>query len=101
MRLAVFLLASVIATPYVHNYDLTLCSFAVLLVLLDGKRNGYRPGERATLSIAWFLPLAVVAFNGWNLPLGPLVLATSLGFAAVRASSTPRHLIHRRGQLQR
>ena len=55
LPLAVFLLATAVATPYVHSDDLPTTAYAVLLILSNVSCDGRAfYGERAVLSMLWF-----------------------------------------------
>ncbi len=81
---AILLLSTTIATPYIHNYDMTLISPAVLILLACGRRGGFRVGERLVWLLVWVLPIMVMPLNGAGLPIGFLVLSAALGFAIAR-----------------
>ncbi len=89
---AVTLLAgTAMATPYLHAYDLTLLSLAVLWVFRQAYRDGFFPGEHIILSAAWALPILVFIVNAVSIPVAPAIM---LGFFAVvllraRACNSP------------
>ncbi len=74
-RIALVLAATVIVTPYMHNYDLNLLAVASLLLL---RRFG--SGQRGELPVALLaglllaLPQLVVLFNLSGVPLSPLLM---------------------------
>ncbi len=70
------LLSTVIATPYVHNYDLTLIGPAVMLSY--GRTEGVGLEARIWL-VVWVLPILVLALNPIGLPVGSLILVAALG----------------------
>lgn len=74
-RVALVLAASVLATPYIHNYDLSLLVVAGLLLL-----RRFPPGRRGELPVALLvglmlaLPQLVVLFSLVGLPIAPLLM---------------------------
>jgi hypothetical protein len=78
MRLkgAVLLTASLLATPYVVDYDLVVLGMAVAFLVAHGLQRGFMPWEKTVLALAWAAPLlARTAARELFLPLGFLVLA--------------------------
>ena len=92
MAIAVLLFSTVIATPYIHSYDLTLVSPAVLLLLRHGGNDGFRPGETPIWLIVWLLPLLVTTLNRFSLPVGCLILALALALVVARLRDRERGL---------
>lgn len=74
-RVAVMLAATVLVTPYLHNYDLTMLAVAALLVL-----RRFPPGARGEVLVAILvggligLPQLVVLFNLSGFPVSPLLI---------------------------
>lgn len=74
-RVALVLAATVLATPYLHNYDLTMLAVAALLVLRQfpaGSRGEVWVAVLVGLLIA--LPQLVVLFNLTGIPVSPLLI---------------------------
>ncbi|GAB4518828.1 MAG: glycosyltransferase family 87 protein [Amphiplicatus sp.] len=69
-RIAVLLLGSTLATPYLHNYDLTIAAAAILL-LAPGVKTVV---ERCVVIGVWMLPIIVMFTNASGVPTGPLFL---------------------------
>jgi hypothetical protein len=68
--------ATLIATPFLLDYDLTLLAIPLAWLFDAGRRRGFLAWEKITLFAAFVLPLVsrlVAARTG--IPLGPLVLA--------------------------
>ena len=66
---------SLLATPYVLDYDLVVLAIAVAFFARHGLSRGFRDYEISLLAAAWIVPLlsrAVAGFTG--IPLGLLVL---------------------------
>ncbi len=80
-------LAALLATPYAHNYDMTLVSVAVLAGYAFCRAGGDRRGERALLALVWLLPIAIVPLHTVGLVVGPWVLLGFFGWLLVRSGS--------------
>ncbi|MDW6024565.1 glycosyltransferase family 87 protein [Mesorhizobium sp. BAC0120] len=75
-RSAMLLIATVLMTPYLHNYDLALllCG-ALLMVRRFGSREGPASFFAGFLVIAaWALPQIVVLLNAIGAPISPLLI---------------------------
>ena len=78
--------ASLLATPYVLDYDLVVLALAIAFLARHGLRRGFRPFEISLLAAAWIAPLVsrgLAAVTG--IPLGLLVLSTLYVFTLRRA----------------
>jgi hypothetical protein len=86
LRAACLLIGSLLATPYLLDYDLVLLGPAIALLAAHGLEHGFRRWEVSALAFAWFVPLAtrVLAFFG-NVPGGLLAMAVLFVLAAGRA----------------
>lgn len=51
-------LASLLATPYVYHYDLTVMGVAMLFFANRARDAGWLSWERPLLAVAWFTPIA-------------------------------------------
>ncbi|HWA49555.1 MAG TPA: glycosyltransferase family 87 protein [Dongiaceae bacterium] len=96
LRGAIFLTATLLATPYAFNYDMPALSAALATFVTLHLRARLRPGELLALVAAWTLPLSVMMMNGNGLPAGPLILAAMLAFLLLRVrdvanSGAPTH----------
>jgi len=67
---ATIFVGTFMVTPYVHNYDMALVSVALILIFNHSTENGFLPGEKITLALAWVLPLIMLI-----LPIAPAVIA--------------------------
>ena len=87
---AAVMLGAVLASPYAFNYDMTVTSAAVLLVVLrlsvdsDTARLG-----RALMFAVWLLPMLVVFLNNAGVALAPLILAAALIWSYRHAPGVP------------
>ncbi|MBL8709478.1 MAG: DUF2029 domain-containing protein [Rhodospirillaceae bacterium] len=81
---APLLMATLLVTPYLHNYDLTLMAPVVLWCWRDpalaaNPSSLKVAGSRLFLILAWLLPWIVIPFNRADIPIGPAIL-TGLAF---------------------
>jgi arabinofuranan 3-O-arabinosyltransferase len=75
-------LAALLATPYAHNYDMTLVSVAVLGGYALERRGGW---EGALLMLVWLLPIAVVPLHTVGIVIAPWVLLGFFGWLLWRS----------------
>lgn len=81
---AVLVSGSLMISPYVFDYDLTLMAIPIALLAWDGHHRGWLAGEREILVAAWLLPILappIATFTG--VQIGILGLG-ALFFMAVR-----------------
>ncbi len=75
LRTAALGLSLPLSTPYAFGYDLTILTVPLVALLRLGSRDGFAPGEKPLLVLAWCLPLAApVAGSRLGIPLAPVVL---------------------------
>jgi hypothetical protein len=78
--------ASLLATPYVLDYDLVVLAIAIAFFARHGLARGFRPFEISLLAAAWIVPLLARGIAGaTGVPLGLVVLLTFYGFTLRRA----------------
>lgn len=93
---------SLLATPYVLDYDLVVLAVAIAFLARHGLRHGFGPFEVSLLAAAWMMPLlsrGVAAATG--IPLGLVVLLIIFVFTmrrAVRDRKAPAVTAHRVAQ---
>lgn len=87
LRAAILLTATLLASPYAFNYDMTALSAMLLCVLACLPNTAFRQGELLAFIAAWSLPMLVQPMNDAGMPLGPVVLAIMLAYLTVRARS--------------
>ena len=93
LKAAALAVASLLATPYVLDYDLVALGLAIAYFARLGLRQGCRPCEISVLAAAWIAPLlsrglaAVTA-----IPLGLLVLLALYAFILRRAARDHKSL---------
>jgi hypothetical protein len=76
-------------SPYLFDYDFAIFAIPVGLLLSDGFRNGWQPGMRAVLLLAWLAPAAAPAVaDSTGLQILPLV-SVALFWVAWRRCRVP------------
>jgi Glycosyltransferase family 87 len=78
--------ASLLATPYVLDYDLVVLAVSIAFFVRHGLNRGFRDYEISLLAAAWIMPLLSRGLTGvTGLPLGLIVLLALHGFTLRRA----------------
>ncbi len=82
---ALILIATVLVTPYLHNYDLAILTAGALLVARR-RLTAETPLARQVIvalliALAWLLPATVMGLNGAGLPISPLLVLPLLFLA--------------------
>ncbi|WDR04716.1 glycosyltransferase family 87 protein [Devosia rhodophyticola] len=81
-RAAMVLIATVLMTPYMHNYDLALLLCAALLIARRPGNSKFGPlGLNGLVVMAWGLPQLVIGLNAVGLPISPLLILPLLFLA--------------------
>ena len=85
-KVAILCVAALMVTPYCLDYDLMILAPAIAALTAHGISQSFRPYEKAMLAGLWFVPMiarevAQVTF----VPLGVLLLLTSLAYLTTRA----------------
>ena len=78
LQLAVVSVATFLASPYAYNYDMTLVSASIGLLVVQLWDRGFSLAEGTLLGLLWFLPIGVILLNALQFPLGPVIIG--LGF---------------------
>lgn len=60
---AALLAGSLLATPYILDYDLMVLGPAIALYVAYAQEKGFHPWEKSFLAIVWFIPLFVRNFT--------------------------------------
>ena len=80
--------ASVLASPFLLDYDLTLLAIPLAWVFAEARRTGFHPWEKLVLTSAFVLPLVSRMIAGLvGVPLGPVVVAALLLVVVRRGTS--------------
>ncbi|MBA3510300.1 glycosyltransferase family 87 protein [Sphingomonas sp.] len=81
VRNALACAATLIATPYVLDYDFVVLLPALAFLWIDGQRNGFLSWDKSLMALVWIAPL--IARQVAEFTLIPLGLATALIVAVV------------------
>jgi Glycosyltransferase family 87 len=77
LKASALAIGSLLATPYVLDYDLVVLAVAIAFFVRHGLRRGFRTFEISVLAAAWIVPLLSRGIAGvTGIPLGLLVLLT-------------------------
>ena len=77
--------ATLLASPFLLDYDLTLLGFPLAYLAREGLARGFAPYEKSVLVLAYLLPLASrIVAGGLDLPIAAPTIAAALYFV-VRA----------------
>ena len=75
LKAAALATGSLLATPYVLDYDLVVLAVAIAFFARHGLNNGFRDFEISALAAAWIVPLLSRGIDGvTGIPLGLLAL---------------------------
>jgi hypothetical protein len=78
--------ASLLATPYVLDYDLVVLAVAIAFLARHGLARGFRDYEISLLAATWIVPLLSRGVAGaTGVPLGLIVMLMLYGFTLKRA----------------
>ncbi len=85
LRASALATASLLATPYVLDYDLVALSVAIAFFARHGLKHGFHDYEISVLAAAWIVPLLSRGVAGvTGIPLGLLALLALYGFTLHR-----------------
>ena len=94
LKLAALIVASLLATPYAMDYDMTMLGPALAALAAYGVANGVPPYGKSVLALAWIMPVAARPLAlATSVPLGFLV--TALLFAHIVAATRHTSSAHR------
>jgi len=86
LKAAALATASLLATPYVLDYDLVVLAVAIAFFARHGLRHGFRAFEISLLAAAWIVPLLSRGIaQATGIPLGLAVLLTLYALILRRA----------------
>jgi len=88
-RGAVLACATLAATPFLLDYDLTLLAVPLAWLFAQGLRGGFRSGEKLILLAGFVLPMVSRTLGmGLAIPIAPVVILALLAVVARRALAT-------------
>jgi hypothetical protein len=85
IRVAVLCCATLLATPYLFDYDLALLAVPIALVARRGLQDGFRAWEKSLLAALWLLPLIARTASLYHLPVTLILFGLSLAVFAAPA----------------
>ena len=90
LKAAGLAVASLLATPYVLDYDMVVLAIAIAFFVRHGLHHGFRADEASILALAWTVPLVARTFGGaTGIPLGLLAML-ALGLLVLRRAAADR-----------
>jgi hypothetical protein len=88
VQVAALLVATLLVTPYLYDYDLPILGVALAAWTRAATRGGWRPWEKSLLFGTWILPLVMRPLaSSWRVGIAPLVLAAALAVLWRRATA--------------
>jgi len=88
LKAAALLTGSLLATPYVLDYDLMLMAPAIAFLAAHGLERGFLPYEKSLLAFGWAAPLlARVVAEYAAVPVGLIALLALFGIALRRSAA--------------
>ena len=82
--------ATLLASPFLLDYDLTLLAFPLSYLAREGFERGFAPFEKSVLVLAYLLPLASrLLAGGLDLPIAAPTIAATLYFVIRRRTAGP------------
>jgi hypothetical protein len=91
LKAAALIIASILATPYSLDYDMTALAPAIAFLAVNGLSRGFAPYEKTMLAALWIAPLVARSIaQAIMVPVGVLAMATMLGLIFHRAAQEAR-----------
>jgi glycosyl transferase family 87 len=95
LKAAALLIGTVLATPYVLDYDLMLLAPAIAILVTDGTERGFAPWEKTALAALWLVPLvartvAMMTLIPLAVPIMTYVFIIVLRRAMTEMTENPR-----------
>jgi hypothetical protein len=76
LKAALLIVATLLASPHVLDYDLTMLAPAIAFIISSCRTAGYRDYDISALAMVWCAPLFARAVAGWTgVPLGLAAIA--------------------------
>ena len=81
--------ATLLATPYCLDYDMTILGVAIAFMLAHAAERGFAPYEKTLLAAVWVVPfIARTGMQATGIPIGLLVMSGFFIFIVHRAYET-------------
>ncbi len=95
LKASALAIGSLLATPYVLDYDLVVLAIAIAWFARHGLTHGFRDGEISVLTLGWIMPLLARSLAGAiHLPLGLMTMIAFYAIVIRRAVLDRRALRH-------
>jgi len=89
LQAAALATGTLLATPYIMDYDLVVLALPIAWLAMAGRRSGFLPWEKSLLALVWMLPLFARSLAGRAMiPLAPLAMLLLLADIARRAQGS-------------
>ena len=89
IRGAALVCATLLANPFLRDYDLVLLALPVGLLLVQGRRDGFHPWEGGAIVVAWLIPLLSQSLApDYSVPVAPVAVILLLALILHRISVT-------------
>jgi Glycosyltransferase family 87 len=86
VRNAAVIMATLLSTPYILDYDLIPMGFAIAFLVKDGLARGFLSHEKTIYAFAWFAPLVGrAAMSNLGIPLGLMSMVALIALSCRRA----------------
>ncbi|MEW6596757.1 MAG: glycosyltransferase family 87 protein [Pseudomonadota bacterium] len=87
---ALLVAGTLLATPFLLDYDLMLLALPLAFLYREGRATGFRPWEKTAMLAAFIAPEVVRSLaREAHLPLTPLIVAALLALIARRIKASP------------
>lgn len=85
LKCAALVTGTLLATPYVFDYDFTLLALPMAWLAVEGLRTRFLDWEKIALLAMWLLPIVSRGIGSFGVPIGPVALLLFLGLILRRA----------------
>ena len=90
LKAALLMVATLLGSPHVLDYDLTILGPAMAFMVASIYASGFRDYEISLLAVAWITPLLARGVAGaTGLPIGLITIVALYGLVMRRATETP------------
>jgi hypothetical protein len=88
LKAAALAIASLLATPYMLDYDMVVLAIAIAFLVRHGLKRGFAGYEISLLALAWAAPVLTRSIAGLSgIPLGLIVMLALYAMTLCRASA--------------
>ena len=85
LRVSVLIVGTLLAFPFMYDYDLAILAIALACVAWNGHTKGWVHGEKTVIALCWALPLiSTVLAKLTNVQISPIVLIALFAFLVKR-----------------